>query len=153
MCVCIQSCLIFCDPMDSSPPDSSVHGIHQVRILEWVSISLSRGSSWSRDQTPASAGRFFATESTRMNHEDDHEDEPWGWPLRAFISKCFKAWTMRILIFFPKLILRCMGCPTDVNMHLEILEGPGARQTFPLTCPPPSSLAENQPPSDLSRKS
>ena len=40
-----QSCLTFCDPVDCSPPDSSVHGILQARILEWVAISFSRGSS------------------------------------------------------------------------------------------------------------
>ena len=38
----------FCDPMDSSPPGSSVHGIFQARILEWVAISFSRGSYLSR---------------------------------------------------------------------------------------------------------
>ena len=37
--------MILCHPMDCSPPDSSVHGILQVRILEWVAISLSRGTS------------------------------------------------------------------------------------------------------------
>ena len=41
-------------PMDYSPPGSSVHEILQVRILEWVAISFSRGSSWSRDQTQGS---------------------------------------------------------------------------------------------------
>ena len=40
-----QSCLTLCDPVDCSPPDSSVHGILQARILEWVAISFSRGSS------------------------------------------------------------------------------------------------------------
>ena len=38
-----QSCLTLCDPMDCSPPGSSVHGILQARILEWVAISFSRG--------------------------------------------------------------------------------------------------------------
>ena len=37
----LQSCLTLCDPMDGSPPGSSVHGILQARILEWVAISLS----------------------------------------------------------------------------------------------------------------
>ena len=47
--------------MDCSPPDSSVHGILQERILEWVAISSSRGSSQPRDQSQVSciAGRFF----------------------------------------------------------------------------------------------
>ena len=49
--VCTQSCLTLCDPMDYSPPGSSVHGISQARVLEWVAISYSRGSSWLRDRT------------------------------------------------------------------------------------------------------
>ena len=44
-----QSCPTLRDPMDCSPPGSSVHGIFQARILEWVAISFSRGSSRSRD--------------------------------------------------------------------------------------------------------
>ena len=40
-----QSCLTLCNPMDCNPSGSSVHGILQVRILEWVAISFSRGSS------------------------------------------------------------------------------------------------------------
>ena len=50
--------------MDCSPPGSSVHRILQARILEWVAISFSRGSSGSRDQTssPVLAGGFFTTE-------------------------------------------------------------------------------------------
>ena len=50
-CSVTQSCLTLCDPMDCSPPGSSVHGILQARILEWVAISYSRGSSWPRDWT------------------------------------------------------------------------------------------------------
>ena len=42
-----QSCLTLCDLLDCNPPGSSVHGILQARILEWVVIPLSRGSSWS----------------------------------------------------------------------------------------------------------
>ena len=51
MCVCsdAESCLTLCDPVDCSPPGSSVHGILQTRILEWVAISFSRGSSRPRD--------------------------------------------------------------------------------------------------------
>ena len=44
-----QSCLILCDPMDYSPPGSSVHGILQARILQWVTILFSRESSQLRD--------------------------------------------------------------------------------------------------------
>ena len=45
------SCVWLCDPLDCSPPGSSVRGILQARILEWVAISSSRGSSRPRDQT------------------------------------------------------------------------------------------------------
>ena len=46
-----QSCPTLFDSMDCNPPGSSVHGILQARILEWVAISFSRGSSWHRDWT------------------------------------------------------------------------------------------------------
>ena len=44
-----QLCPTLCDPMDCSPPDSSVPGIFQARVLQWVAISFSRGSSQPRD--------------------------------------------------------------------------------------------------------
>ena len=55
------------DPMDCSPPGFSVHGILHTRILEWVAIHFSRGSSQPRDQTRVSciAGRFFTIWTTR----------------------------------------------------------------------------------------
>src|SRR5574341_916161 len=46
-----QSCPTLCDPMDCNLPGSSVHGISQARIIEWVAISFSRGSFPLRDQT------------------------------------------------------------------------------------------------------
>ena len=56
-----QSCPILCDPIDYSLQGSSVHGIFQARVLEWVAISFSRGSSWPRDWTQVShiTGRHF----------------------------------------------------------------------------------------------
>ena len=74
VCVCacthaklLQSCSTLCNPMDCSPLVSSVHGILQARILEWVAKPSSRGSSQPRDQTHISyvsciAGGFFTTE-------------------------------------------------------------------------------------------
>ena len=61
--VVTQSCLTLCDPMDYSPPGSSVHGILQARTLEWVAILFSRGSSQPKDQTQVSciAGGFFTS--------------------------------------------------------------------------------------------
>ena len=56
-----QSCPILSDPVDCSPPGSSVHGILRARVLEWIAISFSRGSSQPRDPTRVSriAGRRF----------------------------------------------------------------------------------------------
>ena len=54
VCICAQlhqPCLTLWHPMGCSPPGSSAHGIAQARILEWVAISSSRGSSQPRDQT------------------------------------------------------------------------------------------------------
>ena len=56
-----QLCLTLCYPMDCSLTGSSVHGIFQTSILEWVAIPFSRGTFWPRDQpqVPCIAGRFF----------------------------------------------------------------------------------------------
>ena len=51
MCICTQSCLTLYDPMYCSPPGSSIHGIFQTRILEWVVILFSSRSSRPRDRT------------------------------------------------------------------------------------------------------
>ena len=56
-----------CNPMDCSPPASSVHRIFQARILEWIAISFSRGCSWPSNWTWVSciAGSFFTDWATR----------------------------------------------------------------------------------------
>ena len=76
-----QSCLTLCKPMDCSPPGSSVHGILQTRILEWIVISSSRGSSRTRDWTWVSwiSGRFFTIWATRE-----------AWFLNAIFSMCLQ---------------------------------------------------------------
>ena len=58
-CLVAKSCLTLCGPMDCSPPGSSVQGTLQARILEWVAMPFSGGSSQPRDQTQVSstAGR------------------------------------------------------------------------------------------------
>ena len=61
LCVVALSCLTLCNTEDCSPPGSSVHGILQARILEWVAMPSSRGSSQPRDRAQVSriAGGFF----------------------------------------------------------------------------------------------
>ena len=66
-----QSCPTLCNPVDGSLPGSSVHGILQARVLEWVAISFSRGSSRPRDQTwvfSHTVGRRFTLLATREAH-------------------------------------------------------------------------------------
>ena len=69
-CVCFlvtQLYLTLCDPMDCSPPGSSIHGIFQVKVLEWIAIGFSRGSSQPRDGTWVSriVGRRFTVWANR----------------------------------------------------------------------------------------
>ena len=70
-CVCVRELLsrvwLFVIRWTCSLPGSSVHGILQARILEWVAIPFSRGSSWPRDWTRVTntAGRFFTIRATR----------------------------------------------------------------------------------------
>ena len=64
MCVCAQSCPTLCDAMDCSLPGSSVHGIFQARILEWVAVVRDlpdSGIEPTSPTSPALAGRFFTT--------------------------------------------------------------------------------------------
>ena len=69
-CLVTQLCLAVLRPHGCSPLGTSVHGILQARILEWVAIFFSRGSSWPRDRTWVSciAGRRFTLWATREAH-------------------------------------------------------------------------------------
>ena len=66
MYVCAQSCLTHCDHVNYSLPGSSVHGISQARILEWVAMPSSRGSSRCRDQ--ACVSRVYCIKSEFLPH-------------------------------------------------------------------------------------
>ena len=75
ICICSSCCLItksyltLCDTMDCSSPGSSVHGIFQARILEWVAISFSRGSSYPgiKPMSPTLAGRLYHWATRKAN--------------------------------------------------------------------------------------
>ena len=81
----LQLCLTLCEPMDCSPPGSSVLGVSQARILEWVAISFSRGSSRPRDRTQVShiAGRGFNLWATR-EAQDICGDNTKSYPCRVW---------------------------------------------------------------------
>ena len=88
MCVLVPHlCLTLRNPMDYSSPDSSLHGILQARILEWVAISFSRGFSQPRDRTQVSctADRCFTIWATRWNQT--HEKMWW---YKCFMSPYHK---------------------------------------------------------------
>ena len=93
------SCLTLCDPMDCNPPDSSVHGVLQARILEWVAIPFSKGWSQPRDQIHvfcvACFGRRVTTSAT------------WGtlspWLEGIFLQVSCSLFIATLEIFKPKL--------------------------------------------------
>jgi len=90
----LQSSLTLCNPVDCSPPGSSVHGILQARILEWVAISFSRASSWPRVQTRVShtAGRFFTFWATREAPVRIVHMYKYAWALYTWASFCVPMW-------------------------------------------------------------
>ena len=116
VCVClvVQSCLTLCDPVNCSPPSSSVHGILQARILEWGAIPFSRGSSQPKDWTWSSA--LWA---------DSLPSEPPGKP----IFKVFIALVTILLLLFYVLVFFFFG-------H----EASGVLVPWPGIEPPPSAL-------------
>ena len=83
MCSVSESCLTLCDPVDCAPPGSSVHGILQARILEWVAMPSSRGASRPGDPTQVSliAGKFFTiwTNFGHMWRERRSGQPAWKW--------------------------------------------------------------------------
>ena len=76
-CLVVKTYLTLCNPMDCSPPGSSVHGISQARILGWVVISYSRWSSQLRDWIYVSciAGSFFTTEPLGKPRSLEHRKQ------------------------------------------------------------------------------
>ena len=120
----LQLCLtLLCNPIDCSPPGSSVHRLLQARILEWVAMPSSRGSSQPRDQTYVScssciAGRFFTAEPP---------GKPIFWPgrLKDFFYVFLFIKDILLLIFpmfdgvFPR-ILKCFRM-RDAILYLDLV--------------------------------
>ena len=106
-----QLCLTLCHPMNCNPPGPSVHGILQTRILEWVAIHFSRGSSPPRDWTYVSciAGRFYTIWATR-------EAQSYSYSM----PKCMETWIFKTHVsftfhcpIFPALFLK----PPNLDFH------------------------------------
>ena len=100
-----------------SLPGSSVHGILQARILEWVAIPFSRGSSWTRDQTQISpiTGKVFTIWATR---EGDSASYSWQKSSGSFSSfiPCIQSTISILLILFPRYI---SNIPTSLLVHFH----------------------------------
>ena len=98
------SCVRICDPMSCSVPGSSAHGILLARILEWIAISISRGSFWPKDQTqlPCIVDRFFPS----LIHLQIFSPIPWVafFSLLKFsvccVLKCTKSLILMNLVYF-----------------------------------------------------
>ena len=94
----VQSCRTLCNPMDYSLPGFSVHGIFQARVLEWVAIAFSRGSSRPRDRT---------------------------WVSRI-VGKRFILWATREVPFFSSLYFYFIACFVLLKhlsfLHIELFE-------------------------------
>ena len=76
-----QSCLTLCDPMDCSPPGSSVHRIPQARVLEWVAISFSRPDPRIKPGSPALQEDSLLSEPPGSSNKM-HTNEKW--PLNIY---------------------------------------------------------------------
>ena len=107
ICLHGQSYLILCDPMDYSPPGSSVHGILQERVMQWVAIPFSRGSPQPRDGTWVSciAGRFFTAEplgKPKINESHSvlpYSCDPMDYRLHGILQTRMLEW---LAVPFPK---------------------------------------------------
>ena len=96
-----QSCPTLCDPMDYSPPGSSIHGIFQAGVLEWVAISFSRGSARPRDRTcPA---RIAGQTLYHLSHQGIPVDHEHG-------NKLFVALSIKRQSLFPHVMALVWSC-------------------------------------------
>ena len=111
-----QLCPTLCYPRDYSPPGSSVHGIFQARILEWVAISFSRGSSQTGDWTQVSriAGRCFNLWASR----EVVTSHTWTSPPDNVII-CFLALKSWKTIFIQMFTISC-ALHSSLKFHISL---------------------------------
>ena len=123
--VCAQLCPTLCDPMDCCPPGPSVHGILQARILDWISISSSRGPSWPSDWTHISCSPALQVDSLPKFEppgNPKHPPSPWVAPIKPqgytkSLWEGYDPWTgwpsaahLASLRFFESQVLRYWLC-------------------------------------------
>ena len=116
-CVLVtQSCPTLWDPTDCSPPGFSVHGILQARILEWIVIPFSRGSSQPTDRILVSciAGRFFTVRATGKSSSCLI---PPLYPYYYIITKCLRLWAPICILTHQKIYF-CNKGPIQSALYL-----------------------------------
>ena len=117
--MCVPSRFSRVRSMDCSPSDSSVHGILQARILEWVAMPSSRGSSWPRDEAHDSciAGRFFYCWATGEAHTLKWFPKAFTVYCHPIISPTLSPSNLLTFFFLPYLIQHPTICHS-LNTHL-----------------------------------
>ena len=118
-----QSCLTLYDPMNCSLPGFSVHGVFQARVLEWVAISFSRGSSWPRGRTQLSciAGRHFTLWTYRhQNHLEDLLNHRLLDPAPRVSDLLDLGQSVRICSSVGLTGATCFPCKDLISTHLEV---------------------------------
>ena len=145
-----QSCLTLCNPVDGSPPDSSVRGILQAGILKWSAIFFSRRSSWPRDQTWVShiTVRFFTVWATREAIMPQWKwKHPWCHPIYYINTPGAGVWAARTeksgekfvnylwerssaemlspVCYFRPSVLQTESCEAGIIIHIVPTRKPG----------------------------
>ena len=131
-----QLCLTLCNPMDCSLPGSSVHGIFQARILEWVAMSFSRRSSWPRDRTHVShiVGRCFYC----LSHQGSPYQNLWG-SYFSFLE--FFLWIDPFSLLFLSESSKYLSLPKLWLLSLNSSRPPPKLGLFPALQPVNASMA------------
>jgi len=113
-----QSCPTLCNPMDCSLPHSSIHGIFQARVLEWVAISFSRGSSQPRDRTHVQTSTWISYRYTYIPFLLNFPLPPHATLLGWFRAPVWVSWDIQqipIGCLFPLAIYFTYG---NVSFHV-----------------------------------
>ena len=121
--LCAQSCPTLCDPMDYSPPGSSIRVIFHARILEWVAISFSRGSSPPRDRTQVSC-------VSCIGRRVPYHCATWEAPLSPLASDRRELVRLKIFTFSPIQLWLCHGSLLWSSWNPRMSEVEGIQEQY-----------------------
>ena len=147
-CSVAQLCPILCDPMDCSPPGSSVCGIPQARILEWVAVSSSRASSWPRDWTWVSS--IFCIGRRILYYCTTWEAQCMPGTIALYSAVKITLFVLLISTTSHARMLSCFSCvwlcnPMDVARQAPLSMGFSRQEYWSgLPCPPPGDLPDSE---------